>query len=121
MPMTVHADGMRRPRGARAAFGGYVADGVLSALLGLPEDLGDLLDLAEQFVCLADIGAALGARRARELGGLVEERVQLRVLLEVRRLEVVGPQHPQVMLDKLGALLLDDKRAGPELRVGVCG
>ena len=45
--------------------------------------------------------------------------VQLRVLLEVRRLEVVGPQHPQVVLDQLGALLLDDDGAGPELRVGV--
>ena len=35
------------------------------------------------------------------LGGLVEQVVQLRVLLEVRRLEVVGPQHPQVVLDQL--------------------
>ena len=38
--------------------------------------------------------------------------VQLRVLLEVRRLEVVGPQHPQVVLDQLGALLLDEDRRG---------
>ena len=37
-------------------------------------------------------------------------RSKLRVLLEVRRLEVVGPQHPQVVLDQLGALLLDDQR-----------
>ena len=34
-------------------------------------------------------------------------------------LEVVGPQHPQVVLDQLGALLLDDQGAGAELRVGV--
>ncbi len=34
-------------------------------------------------------------------------------------LEVVGPQHPEVVLDELGALLLDDQRAGAELRVGV--
>ena len=62
---------------------------------------------------------ALGAAGAGELGGLVEQVVQLRVLLEVRGLEVVGPQHPQVVLDQLGALLLDDDRAGPEVGVVV--
>ena len=48
-------------------------------------------------------------------------RVQLRVLLEVRGLEVVGPEHPQVVLDQLGALLLDEDRAGAELGVVVVG
>ena len=36
-----------------------------------------------------------------------------------RWLEVVGPQHPQVMLDQLRTLLLDDQAARPELRIGV--
>src|SRR5690242_16946890 len=90
-----------------------------SALLGLPEDLVDLLDLGQQFVRLGHVHAALGTRGPGELGGLVEQLVQLRVLLEVRRLEVVGPQHPQVMLDQLGTLFLDEDRAGPELGVRV--
>jgi hypothetical protein len=59
-------------------------------LLGLPEDLVDLLDLGQQLVRLGHVHAALGPRGPGELGGLVEQLVQLRVLLEVRRLEVVG-------------------------------
>jgi hypothetical protein len=43
--------------------------------------------------------------------------MQLRVLLEVRRLEVVGPEHPEVVLDQLRPLLLDDQRSGAELRI----
>src|SRR5580704_16785690 len=62
------------------------------SLLGLPEDLADLVDLAQQLVGHRRVGAGLGATAsACQLGGLVEEGVQLRVLLEVRRLEVVGP------------------------------
>src|SRR5229473_3511614 len=53
----------------------------LSALLGLPENLGDVLDLGEQGVGDGRVGAALGASGARELGGVVEQLVQLRVLL----------------------------------------
>jgi hypothetical protein len=37
--------------------------------------------------------------------------VEVGVLLEVVRLEVVGPQHRQVVLDQLGALLLDEDAA----------
>src|ERR1039458_4937612 len=88
-------------------------------LLGLPEDLVDLVDLGQQRVRLGGIGAALGATSAGQLGGLVEQRVQLGVLLEVRRLEVVRPQHPQVVLDQLGPLFLDNNGAGPELGVRV--
>ena len=62
---------------------------------------------------------ALGARGAGELGGLVHQRVQLRVLLEVRGLEVVGPQHPEVVLDELRALLLDQDGARAEVGVVV--
>jgi hypothetical protein len=90
-----------------------------SRLLGLPEDLGDLLDLSEQLLGHGRVDRALRARGAGQLGGLVEQRVQLRVLLEVRRLEVVGPEHPEVVLDELGPLLLDQDRPGAELRVGV--
>src|SRR5215470_7251018 len=93
--------------------------GACLALLGLPEDLGDVLDLGEQGVGGGRVGAALGAAGAGQLGGVVEELVQLRVLLEVRWLEVVGPQHPEVMLDEVGALFLDVDRPGAELGVGV--
>src|SRR5580693_4456995 len=92
------------------------------ALLRLPEDLRDLLDLREQLVRRGDVGRALGAATTPgQLRGLVDEGVQLRVLLEVRRLEVVRPQHPQVVLDEFRALFLDDERPGAELRVGVRG
>ena len=73
--------------------------------------------LASSLSALATSLRALGAAGAGELGRLVEQRVQLRVLLEVRRLEVVGPQHPEVVLDELGALLLDEDRADLEVRV----
>src|SRR3954447_2594853 len=88
-----------------------------SALLGLPEDLRDLVDLVEQLLRLARVNAALAAGSAGSLGRVVEELVQLRVLLEVWRLEVVGPEHPQVVLDELGPLLLDEQGAGAENRV----
>src|SRR4051794_22205962 len=69
-----------------------------SRLLGLPEDLGDFLDLGEQLVSRGRVGRRLrpAGAAAGQLGGLVEQAVQLRVLLEVVRLEVVGPQHPEV-------------------------
>src|SRR5690349_1985393 len=93
----------------------------LGSGLRLPEDLVDLRDQVEQRLAggrvvgrLRAVGAA-----ARGLGGLVEELVQLRVLLEVRGLEVVGPQHPQVVLHEVGALLLDLDRAGAEIDVVV--
>src|ERR1700674_4160208 len=84
---------------------------------GLPEDLADLVDLGQQLVRLRDVGAALGAARARQLRGGVEQLIELRVLLEVRWLEVVGPQYPQMVLDQVGALLLDQQRAGAEVGV----
>src|SRR6266576_783238 len=106
--------------GGRAVTARPPADAAVtgSALLRLPEDLADLLDLCEKLVRLGHVGAALGAGRARELGGLVEQRVELRVLLEVRGLEVVGPEHPQVVLDQFGPLFLDDQRASLEGGVG---
>src|SRR5689334_16608023 len=100
---------------ARAAL----LNGARSALLGLPEDLRDLVDLRQQLVRGGHVGAALGAACPGQLGGLVEQLVQLRVLLEVRRLEVVGPQHPQVVLDEVRALFLDLDGAGAEGRVVV--
>src|ERR1700712_4354657 len=90
-----------------------------SGLLRLPEDLGDLVDLGQQLVGLARVELALGTTGAGQLGGLVDELVELRVLLEVRGLEVVGPQHPQVVLDELGALVLDQDRAGAEVGIVV--
>src|SRR4051812_44896692 len=85
--------------------------------LGLPEDLVDLRDVVQQLLALGRIHAALAAGCTRLLGRLVEQLVQLRVLLEVRGLEVVGPQHPQVVLDQVGPLLLDQDGAGAEDRI----
>src|SRR4051794_14035731 len=78
----------------------------LRRLLGLPEDGVDLGYQVQQLLAVRRIHRALAAAGAGLLGGLVEQLVQLRVLLEVRRLEVVGPQHPQVVLDEFRALLL---------------
>src|SRR3954453_9105828 len=112
-----------RRRTAPVRRGNRRTDAVADALrgsgrgLGLPEDLVDLGDVVQQLLALGGVHAALAAGRAGLLGGLVEQLVQLRVLLEVRRLEVVGPQHPQVVLDQVGPLLLDQDRAGAEDRV----
>ena len=57
---------------------------VASALLGLPEDLGDLLDLAEQLIGLGDVHAALGAGGARQLGD--HEVVPISIATEARKL-----------------------------------
>ena len=110
------------PEPEAVATGGASGHGVRrrlagSGLLGLPEDLGDLVDLRQQLVGDGLVERALGAACARELGRLVEELVELRVLLEVRGLEVVRPEHPQVVLDELGPLLLDEDRPGLEDRV----
>src|SRR4051794_34890260 len=85
-----------------------------SGLLRLPEDLVDLGDLLQQLLGLARVDGALAARGTGELRRLVEQLVQVGVLLEVRRLEVVGPQHPQMVLHELGPLLLDEQRASAE-------
>src|SRR6185437_13068634 len=77
----------------------------------------DLGDGVEQCLALGRVDRTLAAGRAGLLGGLVEQLVELRVFLEVRGLEVVGPQHPQVVLDQLGPLLLDDQRPRPIHRV----
>ena len=53
-------------------------------------------------------------RRTRGLGGVPEEGVEVGVLLEVLGLEVVGPQHPEVVLDHVGPLFLDDDGPLPE-------
>src|SRR4051794_40777150 len=52
-----------------------------SGLLGLPEDLGDLVDLREQVVGGLGVHIRLRPRATRELAGLVDQHVQLRVLL----------------------------------------
>src|SRR4051794_12641431 len=113
--------GQRRQVGdCRAAPEGDPAVGPLPAEEGglssgcglrLPEDLVDLGDVVQQLLALGGVHAALAAGGAGLLGRLVEQLVQLWVLLEVRGLEVVGLQHPQVVLDQVGAGLLDQDGA----------
>ena len=69
----------------------------------------------QQLLALRGVLALL--RRAGQLGGLPEHVVQVGVLLEVLGLEVVGPEHPQVVLHEVGALLLDQRGAVLEDRV----
>src|ERR1035438_1583601 len=91
------------PRGYRAER--------CSALLGLPEDPVDLSDLVEQLLADSDVGGLLGF--AGGLGGCPEQAVKLGVLREMVGLEVVRPEHPEVVLDEVGALFFD--RDGPRL------
>jgi hypothetical protein len=84
-----------------------------------PEDLRDLVDRVEELLTLLGILRLLG--RAGLLRRPPEQVVQLRMLLEVLRLEVVGPQHPQVLLDQVRALLLDRERARSVVLVGLAG
>src|ERR1700722_2007260 len=81
-------------------------------LLGLPKDLVDLGDLGQEVVGDRGVVGLLGV--ARGLGGVPEDLVQVRVSLEMGRREVVGPQHPEMMLDQVSPLLLDRHGAGLE-------
>ena len=92
-----------------------------SSRLGLGEDLGDFVDLGEQLVGHGRVVGGLGTTwtAAGKLGGLVEQLMQIGILLEVRGLEVVGPQHPEVVLDQFCALLLDEQGSGAEVGVVV--
>src|SRR5258708_2806968 len=119
LPLAMTAEDRAGPSPAWSS-GWLILTSVASALFRLPEDLGDVVDLGEQFLGRGHVRAGLRATAtAGQLGRLVEHLVELRVLLEVRRLEVVRPQRPQVMLDELGPLLLDQQRALPEHGIGV--
>ena len=87
-------------------------DAHLLALVGLPEDVGDLVDVRHELLAHRRVHGLLG------LAGLVdrlpEQLVQLRELREVIRCEEIGPQHHQVMLGLFGALLFDRDAARPE-------
>ena len=56
-----------RRRAARGAIRGrpFVSEACSGGLLGLPEDLGDLVDLGEELVGLGHVARALGAGRRR--------------------------------------------------------
>src|SRR5436853_2011124 len=84
-------------------------------LLGRPEDLVDLRDLVQQLLGDGRVVGPLGV--PCRLGRLPEQLVELWVALQVVGLEVVGPEHPQVVLDQVGPLFLDGDGPGPEVRV----
>jgi hypothetical protein len=63
-------------------------------------------------------GRSSAWRRCRRLlDGVVDQHVQVGVLLEVLGLEVVVPQHREVVLGQRGAVVDDLECAGPEDRV----
>src|SRR5512144_1423907 len=102
-----------------AALARSPAGGARLGLLRLPEDLRDLVDLVEQLLRDGGVERTLRAAGAGELGRVPEQLVQLRVLLEVVRLDVVRTKDPQVVLDEVRPLLLDHHSSGPERRVVV--
>src|SRR3954454_23902311 len=73
--------------------------GRLLLALRLPEDLFDLGDGVEELLAVGRVDRVL--RLAGQLGGVPEQLVQRGVLLEMLGLEVVGPEHPQVMFAEL--------------------
>ena len=83
-----------------------------SALLGFPEDAVDFRDLAKKIIGHGDVRRVLGV--TGRLGRLPEKIVQLWVLFEMGRLEIISPQDPQVMLDEFGSFFLDEQAAGLE-------
>src|SRR5215212_2572834 len=104
----VRRAGTRRPRPS-PRLGPSARPNDSELALGLPEDLRDLVDLVQELLALRGVVRLLG--RPGLLGCVPEEVVQVRVLLEVLGLEIVGPQHPQVLLDQVRSLFLDDDGA----------
>src|SRR5687768_1695455 len=74
-----------------------------------PEDVADLLHRSLEIRGSLRIDALLVL--AAQLRGLPERVVEVRVLLEVLRLEVVGPEDEQLLLAELRVLLLHVDRA----------
>jgi len=70
-----------------------------------PKDGTDLIYEVDQLFSSFDAHRLLGG--ARRLGRLPEQAVQTRRRVDVVRLEEVGPQDPQMMLDELCPLVLD--------------
>src|SRR5439155_6138564 len=87
------------------------------SLLGRPEDVRDLLHRGLEVRGGLRVDALLVLRA--ELRGLPEGVVELRVLLEMLRLEVVAPEDEQFLLADLGVLLLDRDRSDVEVPAGV--
>src|SRR6185437_2769608 len=110
----------RRPAGPRdpgrsrdqaSSGGSTVQAGLLLAAGALPH-LVDLVYEGQQLLRVLEVERGLHLRGL--LGGLPEDVVQVRVLLEVLGLEIVVPQDVEVVLDQVGALLLDHDRPRPE-------
>src|SRR5687767_14090488 len=99
-------------RSGRATSGRPAADPRLLRAAGRLPHLVDGVDHAEQVACRGGVHRLLHLRG--RLRRLPEGVVEVRVLLEVLRLEVVVPQHVEVELHELGALLLDVDASGAE-------
>ena len=118
---TNHRSLIRRPGGradrpaVRAGASGCGQPGRGLAAGALPR-LVDPVDERQQLLGLLEVDGPL--HLGRLLGGLPAGLRDVGVLLEVLGLEVVAPQHVDVVLGQLGALLLDDEAAGAEHVVG---
>src|SRR5207253_2398215 len=107
--------GLRNAKG-RAPKPGPTCYAVFSTLrLRLPEHLRDLIDRVEELLALRGVVGLLGV--AGFLRRVPEQLVQVRILLEVLGLEVVRPEHPQMMLHEVRPLFLDRDGALAEFGV----
>ena len=102
-----------RPRVVVCQAGGYTP---MSLALSVCQKMSEISSIVlSSFSATATSSRLLDVARA--VHTVPEQLVQVRELLEVILGEEVGPQHHQVMLDLLGALLLDDDRASLEVVV----
>src|ERR1035437_9143276 len=84
-------------------------------LLGRPEEFGDGVDLTEEPIGDRNVIGLLGVT-----GGLrrhPKQIVEVRELLQVLDLEVVGPEDPEVVLDQVATLFFDDRGADLEVSI----
>ena len=109
----IHPSGNDRGRGARPGLGWFCSGTAYDFVA--QKIFGELVDRVQELLTLRGVLALL--RRAGELRRVPELLVQVGVRLQVLGLEVVGPQHPQVMLHQVRALLLDGHGAVLEDRV----
>jgi len=75
-------------------------------LLSFPEDFSDRFYLIKQLLAFSRVGVLLA--RTRLLKRSPKLIVQIRILLKMLGLKIVGPQYHKVMFNEFGALFLNE-------------